>query len=92
MTAGSEMVSTMATTTSASIIIITIIIIASMGGTKLSMVALVLAPVIVLLSPSPMFGSSIWFPTPVLTPIGSVASIMTSIFLYNSLSGGVGGG
>ena len=78
-TIGSEIVSAMALTTSALIIAIVIIIIASMGGIKLSAVALVLAPVIVLLSSSPMWGSSIWFPTAVLTPIGSAASIMTSI-------------
>ena len=69
-TAGSEMVSVMVTTISASIIAIVIIIIASAGGIKLSTVALVLAPVIVLLSPSPVLGSSIWFPTAVLIPKG----------------------
>ena len=82
MTVGSEIVSTMATTTSALIIAtVIIIIIASTGGIKLPMVALVLAPVIVLLPPSPELGSSIWFPTTVLTPIGSVAYIITSIIL-----------
>ena len=53
MTAGSEIVSATAMTTSVSITAIVIIIIASAGGIKLSTVALVLAPVIVLLSPSP---------------------------------------
>ena len=79
VTMGFEMVSIIAMTTSALIIAIVIIIIASVGGIKLSAVALVLAPVIILLSPSPMLGSFIWFPTTVLTPIGSVASIKTSI-------------
>ena len=58
MTARSEKVSTTAMTTSALIIAIVNIIIVSAGGVKLSTVALVLAPVIVLLSPSPMLGSS----------------------------------
>ena len=66
MTVGSEMVSSTAATTSASIIVIVNIIIAFAGGVKLSTVAFVLAPVIVLLSPSPRLGSSIWFPTAVL--------------------------
>ena len=82
VTVGSEMVSTMATTTSALIIAIVSIIMASVGGIKLSVVALVLVPVIVLLSPSSVLGSCIWFPTTVLTPIGSAASIITSIILF----------
>ena len=83
MTTGSEMVSYMVMTTSASIIAIVIIIIASAGGIKLSAVALILARVIVLLSPYPVLGSSVWFSTTVLTPIGSAASMMTSIILVS---------
>ena len=79
MTAGSEIISVMAMTTSALIIAIVIIIIASVGGIKLSAVALVLASLIILLSPSPILGSSVWFPTTILTPIGSMAFIVISI-------------
>ena len=52
-----------------------------MGGIKLSVVALVLAPIIILLSPSPLLRTSIWYPTTVLTPVGSMASVVTSIIL-----------
>ena len=75
----SEIVSTMAMTTSASIIAIIVIIIASVGGIKLSVATLILASIIILLSPSPMLGSSIWFPTTVLALIGSTASVVTSV-------------
>ena len=52
-------ITTMATSTSALIItVIIVIVIASVGGVKLSMVTLVLAPIIVLLSPSSLLGSS----------------------------------
>ena len=79
MTAESEMISATATTTSALIIARVIIFIASVRGIKLSKVALVLASLIVLLSSFPLLEDSVWFPTTVLTPIGSVASIMTSL-------------
>ena len=76
MTMGSVIVSTTAMITSASIIAIIVIIIASARGIKLSMVTLVLASIIVLLSPSPTLGTSIWFPTAVLAPIGSTALLL----------------
>ena len=81
ITMRSEIISTMATTTSALIIAIVVIIIASAGGIKLSMVALVLAWIFILLSPSPMLGTSMWFSTAVLTPIGSMASVVASVIL-----------
>ena len=80
MTTRSEILSTMAMTTSASMIAIILIIIASVGGIKLSMVTLVVASIIILSSLSPMLGTSRWFPTAVLAPIGSTTSIVTSNF------------
>ena len=80
MATGSEMISATATATFTSIIAI-VIIIASVGGIDLSTVALVLASIIILMSPSPLLRTSIWFPTTVLTPVGSTASVVTSIFL-----------
>ena len=79
MTVRSVIVSTMATATSALIIAIIVIIIASVGGIKLSMVTLVLASVIILLSPSPLLRTSVWFPTTVLAPTGSMTSVITSV-------------
>ena len=61
MTTWSVIVSTMATTTSTSIIAIIIIITAAVGGIKLSVVTLALASVIILLSPSHLLRTSIWF-------------------------------
>ena len=54
-------------------------IIASVGGIKLSVVTLVLASIVILLSPSPILGTSMWFFTAVLAPIGSMTSIVTSV-------------
>ena len=82
VTVRSVIVSTMAMATSTSIIAIIVIIMASMGGIKLSMVTLVLASMIILLSPSPLLETSIWFPTTVLAPIGSTASVVASVILY----------
>ena len=56
-------------------------IIAAMGGIKLSMVALVLASIIILLSPSLLLRTSIWFSTTVLAPVGSTTSVVTYIIL-----------
>ena len=81
MTMRSVIVSTMAMATSTSIIVIIVIIMASVGGIKLSMVTLVLASMIILLSPSPLLETSIWFPTTVLAPIGSTASVVASVIL-----------
>ena len=78
-TVRSEIVFTMVTTTSASIIAIIVIIIVSVGGIKLPVVTLVLASLVILLSPSPMLGTSIWFLTTVLAPVGSMTSIVTSV-------------
>ena len=80
-TVWSIIVSTMATATSTLISAIMIIIIAATGWIKLSMVALVLASIIILLSPSPLLRTSIWFSTAVLAPVGSTASVVTSIIL-----------
>ena len=81
VTAWSVIISTTDTATSTLIIDIIIIIIAAVGGIKLSMVALVLASIIILLSPSRLLRSPIWFPTTLLAPIGSTASVVTSIIL-----------
>ena len=81
MTLWSIIVSTMAMATSTSIIAIIINIIAAMGGIKLSVVALVLASIIILLSPSPLLRTSVWFSITVLAPVGSMVSVVTSIIL-----------
>ena len=60
---------------------IVIIIIATTGGIELSAVALVLASIIILLSPSPLLRPSIQLPTAILAPVGSTASIVHSIIL-----------
>ena len=78
-TAWSVIVSTTAMATSTSITAIIIIIMAAAGGIKLFTVAL--ASIIILLSPFPLLRTSIWFSTAVLTPVGSTASIVTSIIL-----------
>ena len=77
MTTWSIIVSIMAMATSTLIISI----IAALGGVKLSVVALVLACIIILLSPSPLLRTSIWLSTTVLAPVGSVASVVTSVIL-----------
>ena len=73
-------VTTTATSTSTSIIaVIIIIVITSAGGAILSMVALVLSPIIVLLTPSPLLGAYIRFSTTTLmATIGSAASVIPS--------------
>ena len=81
MTTWSMKVTTTATATSASIITIVIIVIATTRRIKLPTVALKLAYIIILLSPFPLLGPSIWPPTVILAPIGSMASIITSIIL-----------
>ena len=81
MTKWSMKVTNMATATSASIIIVVIIVIATTRRIKLSTVALKLASIIILLSPSSLLRPSIWPPTVILAPIGSLASIITSIIL-----------
>ena len=55
--------------------------IAPVGCVKLSMVILVLAPIIVLLSPSPLLGSSKGSSATLLTCIWSAASAITSVIL-----------
>ena len=56
-------VTTMAMATSASMIPIVIIIIATMRRIKLPAVALKLASIVILLSPSPLLRPSVWSPT-----------------------------
>ena len=74
-------ITTMATATYASIIAIIIITIATMGRIELSVIALESASIIILLSPSPLLRPSIWLSTAILVPVGSMASILTSILL-----------
>ena len=75
----SVIITNMATSTSALIItVMIVIVIASVGGVKLLVVILVLAPIIILLSPSPLLGSSKGPSATLLTPIWSVASAITS--------------
>ena len=74
-------ITTMAMATSTSIIAVVIIVIATMRRINLPMVTLELASIIILLSPSPLLGPSVWPPTIILAPTGSTASIITSIIL-----------
>ena len=70
-------VATVSTTTSTIIITVVAIIIATTGRIKLPMVALKLASIVILLSPSLLLRASVWSPVIILTPIGSTASIIT---------------
>ena len=83
VTMWSIIVTTMATATSASIIAIVIIIIATKGRIELFTVALVLASIIILLSPSPLLRPSFWLST----TIGPCRVYGLYCYLYNSHCG-----
>ena len=62
-------------------IVVVIIVIATTRRIKLPAIALKLASIFILLSPSPLLGPSVWPPTVILVPIGSTTPIITSIIL-----------